>query len=69
MVTLLFSWTIVYAADVLGWKPGRSSKFRPILATQETLTDIHGDETKKIELKKHFALGHRVFLTPIFFLL
>ena len=47
MVTLLFSWTIVYAADVLGWKPGRSSKFRPTLGTQETLTDNHGDETKK----------------------
>jgi hypothetical protein len=25
-----------------GWKPGKSSKFRPILATQEPLTAFHG---------------------------
>jgi hypothetical protein len=30
----------------LGWKPGKSSKFPPILATQETLTDFQGNEAK-----------------------
>ena len=36
-------------AQVLFWagNQGNHQKFRPILATQETLTDFHGDEAKK----------------------
>jgi hypothetical protein len=43
----------------LGWKPGKSTKFRPILATQETLTDFHGDEANKIFifLKRNFKMA------------
>ena len=47
----------VYAAVVLGWKPGQSSKFRQILATQETLTDFHGDEAKKKKSEKNFKMA------------
>lgn len=36
-----------YAGVVLGWKPGQSSKFRPILTSQDALTDFHGGEAKK----------------------
>ena len=31
---------------VLGWKTVKSSQFRPILATQETLTGFHGNEAE-----------------------
>ena len=31
---------------IFGLKPGESSKFQPILDTQETLTNFHGDEAK-----------------------
>ena len=46
----------LFGRVVFSWKPGQSSKFRLILATQETLTDFHGDEAKKIQdgrLKKN----------------
>ena len=33
-----------YAAVVLGWKPGQSSKFQHVLATKEALTGFHRDE-------------------------
>jgi hypothetical protein len=33
----------------LDWKQGKSSKIRPILATQETLTDFNQSK-KKIEM-------------------
>jgi len=33
----------------MGWKPGWSSKFRPILATQEPLTVFHWTKQKKIQ--------------------
>ena len=46
------------AGVVLGWKPGKSSKNRTILATQETLTDFHGDEAKKLVfLEKILRIG------------
>jgi hypothetical protein len=32
----------VYTAVVLGWKPGKSSRFQSMLDIQETLTDFHG---------------------------
>jgi hypothetical protein len=37
----------VLAQDLKGWKPGYSSKFRPILAVQEPLTIFHGIKQKK----------------------
>ena len=41
---LLYVHCVAYlcAGVVLGWKPELSSKCRPILATQETLTDFQG---------------------------
>ena len=41
---LLYVHCVAYlcAGVVLGWKPELSSKCRPILATQETLTDYQG---------------------------
>ena len=39
----------IYAGVILGWKPGQASKFRPILANQETLTDFHGDEARNFQ--------------------
>ena len=47
----------VYAAVILRWKPGKSSKFRPILAIQETLTDFYGDQANfflKYIVKPHW---------------
>ena len=41
----------VYAAVVLGWRPGQSSKFQPILATQDT--DWFSWELSKKEKKKN----------------
>jgi hypothetical protein len=37
---------------IFGWKPGQPSKFRPILAAQETLTNFHWDDAKKKIKKK-----------------
>jgi hypothetical protein len=39
--------TDYYAHLLFCCKPGKSSKFRPILDTQVVLTDFHGDEAKK----------------------
>jgi hypothetical protein len=39
---------------IFGWKPGQPSKFRPILAAQETLTNFHWDDAKKKNLKKNY---------------
>jgi hypothetical protein len=36
----------MFGGVIFGWKPELSSKFRPILDTQETLTNFHGDEAK-----------------------
>ena len=57
---LLYVHCVAYlcAGVVLGWKPELSSKCRPILATQETLTDFHGDVAKKMcFLKKKIQNG------------
>ena len=49
---------------ILGWKPGWSSKFWPILDTKETLTDFHGNEAKKSFLI--FFQNDRLKKTEIF---
>jgi hypothetical protein len=36
----------------MGWKPGKPSKFQPILATQEPLTAFHGIKQNIFLLKK-----------------
>ena len=51
----------LYEGVVLGWKPEKSTKFRPILATQETLTDFHGDEAKKIQNPKWSTQKPEIF--------
>ena len=53
------------AGVVLGWKPGYSSKFPHILATQGTLTYFHGKEVKK--KKKMGDSKNWVFQNFIFF--
>jgi hypothetical protein len=37
----------MFGGVIFGLKPGESSKFRPILDTQKTLPNFHGDEAKK----------------------
>ena len=41
----------------MGWKPGQSSKFRPILATQKPLTAFHRIKQKKIFFETKFQNG------------
>ena len=43
---LLYVHCVAYlcAGVILGWNPELSPKFQHILATQETLTDLQGDE-------------------------
>ena len=35
----------------MDWKQGKSSKIRPILATQETLTDFNQSKKKQIQIQ------------------
>ena len=46
----------------MGWKPGLSSKYQSILATQEPLTNFHGKEA----IENHFFLNGRLKKTKIF---
>ena len=44
--------TFYYAWQEICWKPGKTSKFRPIHSTIQIWTDFHENEAKKIFLKK-----------------
>ena len=66
---LLYVHCVAYlcAGVILGWNPELSPKFQHILATQETLTDLQGDEAffsskkkkkkSKMAHSKHSGIG------------
>ena len=39
--------TLYYAQQEISWKPGKTSKFRPIHSTIQIWTDFHKNEAKK----------------------
>ena len=58
--------TLYYAQQEISWKPGKTSKFRPLHSTIQIWTDFHENEAKKnFFLKKKIQNG-RFFKIAIF---
>ena len=61
VICLYVHWRLKCLGGVIfGWKPGQSSKFRPILDIQEPLTDFHGNEAKKIKMADSKKLSCKI---------